>query len=255
MESISPDTLFIGQSYIYLPKCHSTNSYLMDLIHKKHLAEGQIVLCEEQTAGRGQRGNVWVSEPKKNLTFSLLLKPTFLLASDQSLLNMVVSVGIWRALAAFIKEDLRLKWPNDIYISNKKIGGILIENNLSARSIANSIIGIGLNINQSYFPLDSATSLKLENHQDYDRRIILHRILKEIEAQYLKLKSGNQAALKQNYLERLLGFKNVVEFQDLKDGQFFHAFIDDVDDQGRICLKLPNQKLLKYDVKEVKMIL
>eukprot|EP01137_Pigoraptor_chileana_P015025 Opistho-2@5140 len=108
-----------------------------------------VIITDNQTAGRGQRGNVWEASIGENLTFSLILKPNFLKASEQFQLNVAVSLGVLDCLSEYIDEDLKVKWSNDIYFQNQKMGGILIENTLQGYQIGYSVIGIGLNINQA----------------------------------------------------------------------------------------------------------
>ncbi|HZX59878.1 MAG TPA: biotin--[acetyl-CoA-carboxylase] ligase, partial [Mucilaginibacter sp.] len=122
--------------------------------NSKPLPDGTVIMADDQHAGRGQQNNRWHSEPGKNLTFSLLLRPSFLSVTRQFDLTRAVSMGIIEALRPFLGEKLKIKWPNDIYYEDRKMGGILIENTLQSNQIKNSVIGIGLNINQEAFPAE-----------------------------------------------------------------------------------------------------
>ena len=144
---IYPKTLFCGQIRQYLPSCQSTNDEASALLVKDNAPEGLVVVTDNQMAGRGQRGNVWLAQPGQNLTFSLILKPSFLTATEQFWLNIAVSLGVYDALQPLIGVKLRVKWPNDMYAGSKKLGGMLIENTLHGYHIAASVVGIGLNIN------------------------------------------------------------------------------------------------------------
>ena len=146
-----------------LPSCRSTNQVASDLLSVKKPNEGLVVLTRNQTEGRGQRGSHWESEPGKNLTFSTILKPTFLPISRIFDLTIVASLAIVRSLADFGLESCKIKWPNDIYCRDAKIAGILIENAVRANQIEWAIVGIGLNVNQTKFLTADATSTKLEN--------------------------------------------------------------------------------------------
>jgi BirA family transcriptional regulator, biotin operon repressor / biotin---[acetyl-CoA-carboxylase] ligase len=198
--------LFVGQNLITIQHVDSTNSYLKELLsNSKPVPEGTVIMAESQYAGRGQHNNGWHSEPGKNLTFSLLLKPSFLPAAQQFDLTRAVSLGIIEALEPVLGDDLRIKWPNDIYYKDKKLGGILIENILQGNQIKNSVVGIGLNINQDDFPLEiaKAVSIKQILHRDYDLRFILSEICKNIEAAYLNLRSNRFEDVRNAYMARL----------------------------------------------------
>ena len=160
MYKIQPNTLFTGKIIKYLPTCHSTNDIAAEMIQSQEVFEGTIIITDHQTTGRGQRGNSWEAAIGQNLTLSLILKPTFLRASDQFQLNVAVSLGVHEFLSQYLPEGLTIKWSNDIYHYDKKLGGILIENTLQGYNIGYSVIGIGLNINQKQFENIRGTSLR-----------------------------------------------------------------------------------------------
>ncbi len=151
---IPANTNFIGKKFIYLPSCHSTNDIAAELL--PHLDEGTVVIAAHQTNGRGQRGNSWEAEAGANLTFSIVLKPNFLPASQQFYFNMAVALGIIRGLRYFFEgnrsnssdksDQLKLKWSNDIYFQDFKLGGVLIENTIESTNLKNSVVGIGINM-------------------------------------------------------------------------------------------------------------
>ena len=111
----------------YLPSCHSTNEVAQDLL-QSGAKEGTIVITDNQIAGKGQRGNVWVSEPNQNLTFSLILHPHFLIPNEQFLITIAVSLALKEVLEEFLPGEVKIKWPNDIYYRGSKLAGLLIEN-------------------------------------------------------------------------------------------------------------------------------
>ena len=155
----------------------STNHYLDNL--EPTPAEGRVIMTTNQTGGVGQQGNVWESEAGKNLTFSLLLKPTFLPIASRFMLTKAISI----AILDFLKQELPdqevyIKWPNDIYFKNKKIAGILIKNEIKGMMMGTSIIGIGLNVNQESFDenLPNPISMKMITGKDYDLEFILNEI-------------------------------------------------------------------------------
>ena len=146
----SPDMSF-SVPLIHISETNSTNSYLQTLCAKQQgVAAFTTVVADFQTSGRGQRGNSWESEPKKNLLFSFVLFPDFLEARRQFLISQIVSLAIKEELDSYA-DDFSIKWPNDIYWKDKKICGMLIENDLMGRNISQSISGIGINVNQEAF--------------------------------------------------------------------------------------------------------
>ena len=139
---------------IYLPTINSTNAWLQQALLEQQLPEGVLVYTSYQTNGRGQLTNVWESEKDKNLLFSMLFTPVWLPVKDQFVLSQAVALGVVRFLNKF-QAGFKVKWPNDIYWNDKKIAGILIENNLQGTVIGSSVVGIGLNINQMEFLSDA----------------------------------------------------------------------------------------------------
>ncbi|RYG09111.1 MAG: biotin--[acetyl-CoA-carboxylase] ligase, partial [Chitinophagaceae bacterium] len=152
MQNNTFSTLFVGQNLIKLSAVDSTNNFLKNLVsNSEPLPEGTVIMADDQYAGRGQQNNVWKAEPGKNLTFSLLLRPTFLRLNQQFLLNMAVSIAVNDVLGGLLGSTVSIKWPNDIYFRNLKMGGMLIENNIVGNGIKTAIIGIGSNVNQQNF--------------------------------------------------------------------------------------------------------
>jgi len=198
--------LFIGRNLITLKEVDSTNTFLKNALSKSTpLFDGTVIMADRQLAGRGQSGNSWLSEAGKNLTFSILLNPIFLAIDRQFDLNIAISLALNDFLNRYTSGGSFIKWPNDCYIGNKKIGGILIENIVHGNTIKHAIIGIGLNVNQENFPasLSNVTSLKQALHQDYNLVHLLGEICSTIEARYLQLKAGNADKLRDEYLSQL----------------------------------------------------
>ena len=141
--------LFIGNNIISLEEVDSTNRYLKDyLLKDNNTIEGLVVVATNQHSGRGQKGNTWQSEQGKNLTFSIFIKPNIQVQA-QFLISKAISLGIVDFLNDVGLSELKIKWPNDIFCKDKKIARILIENTLKGNNVSNSIIGIGLNVNQT----------------------------------------------------------------------------------------------------------
>ena len=155
----SNNTLFIGKFSFHLSSIDSTNKFAHNLISKTNPIEGTAIRADEQTAGRGQFGSKWQANPRENITISIILCPKFLLVKQQFLLNAAMALGVYDFINEIIgySSELTIKWPNDIYVGNQKIAGILIENSIQQDVINNSIIGIGLNINQKTFSAKQKT--------------------------------------------------------------------------------------------------
>lgn len=255
MYNIRPNTLFTGKLIKYLPSCHSTNDIAVQMIQSENkVFEGTVIITDNQTAGRGQRGNVWEANTGENLTFSLIMKPNFLKASEQFQLNVAVSMGVFDFLSEFIDENLKVKWSNDIYFGNKKMGGILIENSLQGYQIGHSIIGIGLNINQTEFSNERATSLRkiTRNPLKYDLSELLKKLLESIEINYLKIKNNTYESLKIRYLNNLYRFKEFHYFR--KNGEQFLGQIKEIDETGKLGIETDGNVFF-YDFKEVEFVI
>jgi BirA family transcriptional regulator, biotin operon repressor / biotin---[acetyl-CoA-carboxylase] ligase len=247
--------LFVGQNYLTIKEVDSTNNFLKNLAsNSKPVIEGTVIMAENQYAGRGQQQNGWHAEPGKNLTFSILLKPSFLSLSYQFDLTRVISLGVFDALEPLLGEKLKIKWPNDIYYADKKLGGMLIENMVQAAQIKNSIIGIGLNINQESFPphLPNAVSLKQILHQDYDLQTLLSEICRHIEAWYLNLKAGKIELVRNAYQSRLYWLNEVKNFKSSTG--VFSGTIRGVKDNGLLVVENNNHELLEFSLKEIEFL-
>ena len=156
------------KAFIELEVTDSTNSFVKQYLSKNKPKVEIVIMTHAQPLGRGQYGNVWLSEPHKNLTFSYLHFPVQLSPDNQFILNIKVSLAIYRALAALIqplesKHELQIKWPNDIFLDKKKIGGILIENTIQGNLIDSCIIGVGINVLQTDFGHLSHKASSLKN--------------------------------------------------------------------------------------------
>jgi len=247
--------LFVGQNFVTIKEVDSTNNFLKQLAsNSKPVIEGTVIMAENQTAGRGQQQNGWHAEPGKNLTFSILLKPSFLPVTQQFDLVRAVSLGVFDALQPLLGDGLKIKWPNDIYYGNRKLGGMLIENMIQGGQIKNAIVGIGLNINQQNFPdyLPNATSVKQILQQDYDLNTLLSDICRHIEAYYLNLKAGKILFVRETYLNRLYRLNEQQEYKS-KDGQFTGT-IKSVRDNGILVVERNNNEELEFSLKEIEFV-
>jgi len=198
-------TLFIGKELHQFDEISSTNAYATQLIAKSKPSDGTVITTYKQLKGKGQGGSYWESEPDKNISMTVILHPRFVAARDQFILNQAVSLGVMDFVKTYISTVVKIKWSNDIYVFDKKIAGILIQNSLVSRNIQNSIIGVGLNINQTVFKSDAPnpSSIFLETQEEVALDVVLQELCKQIEYRYLQLKAGQQEQINEDYQQQL----------------------------------------------------
>ena len=211
--------------------------------------EGTLVITNDQAAGQGQRGNHWESEAGKNLTFSIIFRPTFIPIDKQFRLSMAIALGITDCLN-HLAEGFLIKWPNDIYYGDRKICGILIHNGIKDNTISNAVVGIGLNVNQRSFQQPRAVSLTNILAKELDLVHLLEDVCQHIEKRYLQLKLGESQRLKSQYLQQLMGFG---EHRLYSDGSDFSGRIVDVHENGELEIERHDGVKL-YGFKEVEFI-
>ena len=252
MNNIFAQTLFLGKNVINLPECHSTNTYAAGLLAEKGASEGTVVTTEHQTAGRGQRGNSWEAAAGKNLTFSLILKPSFLQIQEQFYLNIITSLAIFDLLTEFLPFGLAIKWPNDLYYYKQKLAGILIENSLKNTNLEWSVLGIGLNVNQSSFQNENAGSLVSITGREFSRAELLEKLLLRIEHRYLQLRSGERQELRKEYLSRLYWLGEFHTFRS--GGDDFTGKIIGIDKLGRLAVVNRQNEVRYFGMKEIEFV-
>jgi BirA family biotin operon repressor/biotin-[acetyl-CoA-carboxylase] ligase len=249
MYKILANTIFLGKDIHFLPECHSTNDTALSWIREKKVIEGTIVISDSQTKGKGQRGNVWDAQSGKNLTLSLVLKPTFLDVSEQFLLNMAVSNSIRSFLQDYI-PTAQVKWPNDLVIPGfGKIGGVLIENTISKEGWENAVVGIGLNVNQLEFNSPNAVSLASITRNQFDLQELFRLLITHIEQGYISLKKGKFKEIKDEYLSHLF-LKNQRSGFSSKGNDFYGTIVG-IDGQGRLEIITETGRKTSFDLKEV----
>ncbi|MGE0588346.1 MAG: biotin--[acetyl-CoA-carboxylase] ligase [Cyclobacteriaceae bacterium] len=237
----------MGKNIVFVPECHSTNTLAVELGQKRDLAEGTIIITNNQTKGRGQQGNNWITEPGKNLTFSIILKPTFIHTKDQFLLNMAISLGVSDFLSD-LNKPVHVKWPNDVMVDHKKICGILIESQIQGSAFNRTVVGIGLNVNQNGFSTPQATSMTLESAVTYELQTCLDGLCGTLEQWYLQVRQRDYQKIRATYLDRLYGA--FVKRTFVQKGEAFEGTIEGVDDSGRLMIGTPDG-LKYYNTKEV----
>ena len=244
----------IGHTVERLDTIDSTNNYAAKLLSETKVLNGTVILAKNQISGRGQQGNVWTVESGKNLTLSVVLNQLPIKSDEQFLLSQWISMSVIDLLKGF-NIDAEIKWPNDILISKnkEKIAGILIENSLRGKEINHSIIGLGMNVNQTNFDSETnATSLVLSENEVFDLDDVFEKLLQCLNANYLIL-CNQQERLRKIYFSHLLGFKTSLKYQD-SNGEFF-AKIDSILPDGRLVLLDEIGEKRIYVFKEVNLIL
>ena len=237
---------------IYEAVCASTNSWAAQCLDPKKAPDGTVVITDHQYQGRGQRSRVWYSEPHKNLTFSVILYPTFLVPQQSFALNIIVTLAIQQVLSSYIPHGLCIKWPNDIYYQDQKLGGVLIENTLLKRILKTSIIGIGLNVNQLSFPLPKPTSLSLICQRPFSLQQLLEQLLVSLESNYLQLQKQGITALREAYLQNMHWLHEVHTFQDAD--HIFRGTIQGINGIGQLVVEHMDNTLKCYNVQELTFI-
>lgn len=245
------NTLFVGKVLHRFPSLDSTNRYAQELIAKSRPSEGTVILTYHQTAGRGQIGSKWEGEPHKNVAFSLILYPHFLPVHRQFLLNQAVALAARELLADHLGQTVKIKWPNDIYVDGRKIAGILIQNTLSGRHFAASVVGLGINVNQTVFPSDlpNPTSLSLESGRLHDLDALVADLCYHLETRYLQLRRGEEAVIEAAYRQQLYRYGEETLFRR-SGGEAFTGSIAGVTPQGQLLIESAGQ-MQAFDLKTI----
>jgi len=240
----------IGKNIISRQSLDSTNEYASDLIKSGSVSEGTVVVADYQTSGKGQHGNIWIGDTGKNLYLTIILSPGKLRIEDQFYLSMAISLGVFDALSALF-DSISLKWPNDIYYQDKKLGGILIENSVAGAFINSSVAGIGINVNQLEFPasLPNPVSVIQITGKKSDLTSLLNIILKYTDDRYQLLLEGEISKLKNDYLKALYKFDTFCQFE--ADGEVFSAKITDVKSTGELVVETSEGVKKSYWFKEI----
>lgn len=251
-------TLFIGQNAIHLKAVGSTNTYASELLQQLKPVEGTLIYTFNQQSGRGQRGNVWESEPNKNAAFSFILYPSIVLAEQQFILTKITSLAVADLMADLLRAsakspEIKIKWPNDVYVGSKKIAGILIENTLREKHIQHCIIGIGININQLTFSEGlNASSLALFTGIEFDLNDVIEKLCEKLEARYLQLRANKKDLIDAEYLARLYQKDEWRRYRS--NNQEFDGKITGVAINGKLHIALHSGGVKEFDLKEIQFV-
>ena len=210
-----------------------------------------VVVCDYQTAGRGCGSNSWEAEPGKNLLMSVLMHPKKVSARTQFIITQIVSVALCRTIETVIGSEHRvtIKWPNDIYVGDKKICGVLIENSIEGRRIKDCIIGIGLNVNQTEFRSDAPNPVSIAQltGKETDREEVLNTFLEELS------KQCENRNIHRDYLRKMYRRNGMYPFET--EGSRFMARVAGVNDDGRLMLEDEDGIAHLFRFKEVTFII
>ncbi|MFK8044199.1 MAG: biotin--[acetyl-CoA-carboxylase] ligase [Crocinitomicaceae bacterium] len=241
-----------NETFFRVNQTHSTNSLLWEILENKPYENGTSVIAHKQTKGKGQKGNIWITEPGKNITFSLLLFPE-LESKNVFYLNIMASLAIQRTL-----HDLditsEIKWPNDILVNECKIAGLLIENQIQGRKINKSVVGIGLNVNQSHFPfIRPVTSISKELGTHIDLENIFTQLYQNLDFFFNLLITKDLSLLKKLYLQNLYRYEKWAEYSTEKHGKCTGQIVG-IDDDGKVVVQFLDKSEVHFDMQTIQFV-
>ena len=253
--TLIPNTLFVGKVCVKLDSVASTQTYLKNLYAKSKPIEGTAILSYNQTAGYGQRNNSWETQNGLNIALSLVLLPAFLNPDKQYYLSMAVALAVKKAVEELSQQKVKLKWPNDIMVGDRKISGILIESNLFNSRVEKSYVGIGLNVNQIDFGSlkSTATSLSNISGKEYDLDHVCIMIMEWVERYYLQIKAGRLKELFEEYDEALYKKNEYITLLH-SDDMTSKVLLKGVEENGKILVMHENGDLRAYLHGEVQIM-
>jgi BirA family biotin operon repressor/biotin-[acetyl-CoA-carboxylase] ligase len=241
--------MFFGNEIFRLDRVDSTNNFAANLISSQLCQNGTAILAEEQTAGRGQRDQVWESESNRNLLCSYILLPDNVSVDQLPYYNWMLSLALLETLQ-FFNVDAKIKWPNDIFVNGKKICGVLLENQISDGHIKSMILGVGLNVNQTEFKIDSATSLKLETQIDFEIEKVF-KVLNEGLNKWMLILLSHPAVIKEQYLKSLYLLNTNAKFKI--GGKVIIGSVKSVNHLGQLVLSIDGEEKL-FNHKEIEFM-
>ena len=245
--------MIIGSKFIFSENLPSTNTYASNLLRSHSIQDGTIIYTNYQTSGRGQAANSWESEENKNLLISLILYPHMIRPIEQFLISKTVSLGI----CDFLNQhtgNVSIKWPNDIYVKDDKIAGILIESSIIGEEIENLIAGIGLNLNQKNFKSNAPNpvSLSLITGKEYNIQESLNSLATCLDKRYEQLLNGKRSDINGEYLSNLYRYNQWCKYSDLRG--IFEGRIISVNSHGHLQIEDLSGKIYEYGYKEVNFL-
>ena len=248
MSALNP----LGIPFIELPTIDSTNNYAMGMVHAGMAHHGTAVFTHEQTKGKGQRNRLWLSQKDQNIALSLVIQPQNLLLSELFILSRAVANGVCDFFNMYTTDSVKIKWPNDIYWCDRKAGGILIENVLKGQEWKFAIAGVGLNINQTYFPgLETkAVSLRQITGKNYEPLVLAKELCTFIDNQFNTLLNDREK-IRNDYAAHLYKLNEKVKMK--KGNRLFEAVVCGVSEDGRLIVQHATEEY--FAVGEVEWII
>lgn len=245
---------YFGSHIIQIDRVSSTNNYAAKLLNQTKIPFGAVIMAQFQDDGRGQRGAVWQSKSGENLLFSAILDGSLMKECPPFYLSKCVAVSIKDTLSYFLKHKIHLKWPNDVLVERRKIAGVLIESQWKGNNLFSSIIGVGLNVNQTHFEYGfDATSMKLLSANDYDLKEVLQVLCTNLNFNFSRLLSKEYSDLQQDYLSSLYKYNEKTHFK-IGD-KLEEVVLKDVNENGMVSLEMLGGKIKEYDFSQARQII
>ena len=239
---------------IKLSAIGSTNTFLRQISSAEFVEDYTVVVAEHQTNGRGQMGTDWMVQDGKNLTFSVFKDASFLPMENHFFISIVVSLSVNAVLKRLKIPRTHIKWPNDILAENKKVCGILIENVIKNNKLTASIIGIGLNVNQTEFHnLPNASSLLKLTGKPFSIDEILNNIIETLQHNFKRLQNKEFDSLKKEYETQLFRKNKPSTFRDTKEN-LFSGYIQGISKDGCLRILLEDEMVKEFDLKEIQLL-
>lgn len=243
------NTLFTGKNFIELKRVDSTNNFAANLINETNVPDGTVILAHFQENGRGQMGNVWQSLADQNIMTSVIYRLGEIDPSKSFIFSKAVALAVYETIKEIVNQPVFIKWPNDIYIGDKKISGMLIENKWQGKKCT-SIVGIGLNVNQTAFEDLNATSLSVCTNSKHNIKDVLNLLLSKLEKHMFLYKKGQYKLISKHYLDHLKYLNTSSNFLTAS-GEQFKGKIVNVENTGHLVVQLEDTSERKFQFKEV----
>ena len=244
----------IGNQVTKVKSVDSTNNYAAKLLNQTKVPFGSVIMAQYQTSGRGQRNAIWSSVNGNNLLVSVILDLSPIPPSKIFYLSKLVALAIKSTVESITGTEAELKWPNDILVKNKKVSGILIENQWKDKKISSSIVGIGLNVNQLHFNgINSATSLKIITSKYYELDVVLRLLCNKLNSWFEKLINLDYNSIDSAYNKNLKNINSWCDF--VQNNKPFNAMIKGVNEQGELILEFKNGKLKTFELKQISQLI
>lgn len=243
---------FQNNIFLHFPSLESTNIYALNILSKSNPTEGTAISTYNQLKGRGQIGSKWESMPNKNISLSVILYPNFVEARQTFKLNQAISMATHDFIQSHVTGPVKIKWPNDIYINDLKVAGLLIQNAIQGHFLQNSVVGIGININQNEFSKDlpNPTSFFNETGKSFDLDVLTAELFERIEHFYFQYKFGGEKLIQEAY-QKVLYRRDLKTTFSKKDGSTFVGTIRSTTNIGQLQIENENGENQFFNLKEV----